>query len=106
MRNSTKYHAAQESVSGAGVSWRKDGVEMAGGGRTRLGSDGSLLIYNVTAADTGRYECRSDTCHVSRVTSPVPRSQTRQRRTVVTRFNVVHHSNIQSQQPDTSTSRH
>lgn len=58
VRNSTRYHAAQESVSGAGVSWRKDGVEMAGGGRTRLGSDGSLLIYNVTAADTGRYECR------------------------------------------------
>ena len=81
-------------------------VAMAGGGRTRLGSDGSLLIYNVTAADTGRYECRSDTCHESRVTSPVPRSQTRQRRTVVTRFNVVHHTNIQSQQPDTSTTRH
>ena len=56
----TKYHAPlpQESVSGAGVSWRKDGVAMAGGGRTRLASDGSLLIYNVTAADTGRYECR------------------------------------------------
>ena len=42
---------------GQGVVWEREGAVMGGGGRHRLGADGSLVIFNVSSADSGRYEC-------------------------------------------------
>ena len=39
------------------ATWQKDGAAMKAGGRLVLVSEGGLMIYNVTEADTGSYEC-------------------------------------------------
>ncbi|XP_050587454.1 peroxidasin homolog isoform X2 [Bombus affinis] len=38
------------------IQWKKDGTAVQGS-RFRVSRGGSLYLYNVTAADTGRYEC-------------------------------------------------
>ncbi|XP_033354813.1 peroxidasin isoform X1 [Bombus vosnesenskii] len=38
------------------IQWKKDGTAVEGS-RFRVSRGGSLYLYNVTAADTGRYEC-------------------------------------------------
>ncbi|CAL7935809.1 unnamed protein product [Xylocopa violacea] len=38
------------------IQWKKDGTTVEGD-RFRISRAGSLYLYNVTAADTGRYEC-------------------------------------------------
>ena len=39
------------------VVWEREGATMVGGRRHRLGADGSLVIFNVSSADSGRYDC-------------------------------------------------
>ena len=54
-----------------GAVWERDGAEMRDGGRRRVGIDGSLVIYNVTGADSGQYQCRvrdPDSRHTSHTT--------------------------------------
>ena len=42
------------------ATWQKDGAAMKAGGRHVLVSEGGLMIYNVTEADTGSYECERE----------------------------------------------
>ena len=60
----------------ANVVWEKDGDTMAVGGRHRVGSDGSLVIYNVDDRDGGEYDC-------------VMSSDNRHKRMVRTLFHVI-----------------
>ncbi|KAG6797659.1 peroxidasin [Apis mellifera caucasica] len=45
-----------EGVPKPVIQWKKDGTAMEGE-RFRISRGGSLYLYNVTAGDTGRYEC-------------------------------------------------
>ncbi|XP_076248599.1 peroxidasin [Calliopsis andreniformis] len=45
-----------EGVPKPVIQWKKDGTAVEGD-RVKISRGGSLYLYNVTAADTGRYEC-------------------------------------------------
>ncbi|XP_076623399.1 peroxidasin [Colletes latitarsis] len=45
-----------EGVPKPVIQWKKDGTAVEGN-RVRISRGGSLYLYNVTSADTGRYEC-------------------------------------------------
>ena len=42
------------------ISWMKDGESMPDSSRHRQSPDGSLVMFNVTEADSGMYECVAD----------------------------------------------